>query len=182
MQLTLIRHLPTEWNKKTWLQGRKDIEISQLTKDFQIGITENRLLLKKLAPFDLVLASTLKRTHQTAQLYGYVPEVEGLLDELDFGPFEGLPKDKLVDHNNRAWIEKPSELILGESLKSFEERIVLFLDKYHDFHNILVFGHGSWIRALLSYKNHGHINEMNKITVKNNSCITLSFNDNEKEG
>ncbi|MED1471034.1 histidine phosphatase family protein [Bacillus salipaludis] len=182
MQLTLIRHLPTEWNRKTWLQGRNDIEISQLTEEFQKGITENRLLLKKLAPFDLILASTLKRTHQTAQLYGYVPEVEGLLDELDFGPFEGLPKEKLVEHNNRLWIEKPSELILGESLKSFEERIVLFLDKYHDLHNILVFGHGSWIRALISYIKHGHINEMNKITVKNNSCITLSFIHNEKEG
>ncbi|MDR6997618.1 phosphoglycerate mutase family protein [Neobacillus niacini] len=175
MQLTLIRHLPTEWNKKTWLQGRRDIEISQVTEEFQKGIAENQRLLKNLAPFDLVLASTLKRTHQTAHLYGFLPETEVLLDELDFGSFEGLPKEKLMEHKNRLWIENPSGLVLGESLKSLEERIVLFLDKYQDFHNLLLFGHGSWIRALLSYKKYGHINNMNKITVGNNSCITLSI-------
>ena len=38
MQITLIRHLPTEWNKKQKLQGRRDIGISPITEDFQKGI------------------------------------------------------------------------------------------------------------------------------------------------
>lgn len=176
MQITVIRHLPTEWNKKTWLQGRRDIELSLITEDLNKGITDNQTLLKKLSPFDIVLASTLKRTHQTAQLYGYKCETEGLLDELDFGPFEGLPKEKLMEKHGEKWTDYPKELILGESLKDFEERIVMFLEKYKDFSKLLVFGHGSWIRAMISYLQYGDINSMNKIDVRNNACFTIAVN------
>jgi broad specificity phosphatase PhoE len=180
MHITFIRHLPTEWNKKTWLQGRRDIGISLITEDLHNGIAYNQQLLKKMNPFDLVLASTLKRTQQTAHLYGYQAQTEGLLDELDFGPFEGLPKKKLYEKYGDHWIENPREIILGESIKNLEERIVLFLDKYKDSSNILVFGHGSWIRAIVSYDQHGHIDNMNKIIIGNNECITLSLKSDDR--
>jgi broad specificity phosphatase PhoE len=172
MYLTLIRHLPTEWNKKTWLQGRRDIDLAPVTVEYAKKINQNKERLKN-ERFDLVLASTLKRTHQTAHLYGYYPETEGLLDELDFGPFEGVPKSKLIHEYGDKWIESPKELVLGESLKNLEARIEQFLKKYKDYHNVLVFGHGSWIRGLVSYVNYGDINNMNKIIVENNQCITL---------
>lgn len=175
MQLTLIRHLPTEWNKNQKLQGKRDIEISLVTEDVLAGIEENKRLLKLLAPFDRVLASTLKRTHQTAYLYGYTCETEALLDELDFGVFEGEPKVKLLERYKDSWIEKPEELVLGESLQNFAGRIVSFLEKYKDQKNVLVFGHGSWIRAAVSLSRFGHINNMNKIMVENNECITLTM-------
>jgi broad specificity phosphatase PhoE len=182
MIITLIRHLPTDWNKKKWLQGRRDIGISNLTEDIQTGITSNQQLLKKLSPFDLVIASTLKRTHQTAQLYGYRFESDRLLDELDFGPFEGLPKEKLYEKYGDCWFNTPKDLVLGESLRNLEKRVILFLDKYKESRNILLFGHGSWIRALISFHNYGHINNMNKTTVGNNQCITLSLNSCDMEG
>ncbi|MBM7585584.1 putative phosphoglycerate mutase [Bacillus pakistanensis] len=175
MQITFIRHLPTQWNEKTWLQGRRDIGLSPITEIFQEGINHNQQLLKMLIPFDLVLASTLKRTHQTAHLYGYQAETEALLDELDFGPFEGRTKEKLHEEYGEKWIENPKELVLGESIMNLEERIKLFLDKYKEANNVLVFGHGSWIRAIVSYIQYGHINKMNQITVANNECITLPF-------
>jgi broad specificity phosphatase PhoE len=182
MQITLIRHLPTEWNKKTWLQGRRDIELSQVKEELNLGIGENHQRLKKLAPFDLVLASTLKRTHQTAQLYGYEYHTEELLDELDFGPFEGRPKEELFEKYGELWINNPKDLVLGESIKDLEERLVLFLDKYKKFSNILAFGHGSWIRAMISYSEYGDVNNMNKIIVENNACITLALNSQLLEG
>lgn len=175
MRVTLIRHLPTEWNKKTWLQGKRDIGISLLTEEFTQGIDLNKALLNKLAPFDFVLASTLKRTQETAKLYGYEPETERLLDELDFGPFEGLPKEKLFEEHGELWVESPQDLVLGESLKDFEERIRQFLEKYQGVNNLLVFGHGSWIRAMLSYHKHGNINQMNKEIAANNECFTLTI-------
>jgi broad specificity phosphatase PhoE len=175
MQITVIRHLPTEWNKKTWLQGRKDIGLSQVSEELLKGIEDNRKVLQKLARFDLVLASTLQRTHQTARLYGYEYEIEGLLDELDFGPFEGVPKNKLIEKYGEVWFENPKELVLGESIKNLEKRIVMFLDKYQKYSNILAFGHGSWIRAMISYTQYGDINKMNKIEVFNNACITLGI-------
>lgn len=176
MQITLIRHLPTEWNKKNWLQGRRDISLTPLSVDFQQGIISNQELIKKMAPFDLVLASTLKRTHQTANLYGYEAEPECLLDELDFGPFEGKSKDDLIETYGDKWIENPKEIVLGESLLHLEKRILSFIEKYKGYENLLVFGHGSWIRAILSYKQFGDINFMNKMIVNNNQCHSIRFN------
>ncbi|MFK9095489.1 histidine phosphatase family protein [Bacillus salipaludis] len=176
MHITLIRHLPTEWNKEKKLQGRRDIEISPVSEDFQYKITENQQLLKKRSPFDLIVASRLKRTQQTAGLYGFQPEIEGLLDELDFGPFEGLTKEKLIEKYHGIWMNNPKALVLGESMENLEKRIFLFLDKYKDFTDILVFGHGSWIRAMISYLQYGDINKMNQISVENNACITLKVN------
>ncbi|MCJ7841429.1 histidine phosphatase family protein [Lederbergia sp. NSJ-179] len=181
MRATFIRHLPTEWNKKTWLQGRRDIGISPITEDVQKGMANNQRLLKELSPFDCVLASTLTRTQQTAQIYGYKWETEELLDELDFGRFEGLPKKKLHEKFGNQWIHHPKELMLGESMNRFEERIVSFLEKYKEFNNILVFGHGAWIRAVISYSMFGHINHMNKIILKNNECVTLSIHSEERK-
>ncbi|WP_338452263.1 histidine phosphatase family protein [Niallia oryzisoli] len=175
MQATFIRHLPTDWNKRTWLQGRRDIDISPLTVKLQEEIKENQLLLSKLVPYDIVLASTLKRTHQTAHLYGYRAETEGLLDELDFGPFEGRPKEELLKANGGMWANNPREMILGESVLNLEKRILLFLQKYRERKNILVFGHGSWMRAMISYAQYGHINNMNQIIIRNNECMTIQF-------
>ena len=176
MQVTFIRHLPTEWNKKGMLQGRRDISILPVSSDLQKGISHNLLYLNRLSPFNMVLASSLKRTHQTASLYGYQCETEQLLDELDFGPFEGLSKAQLLDKYGSQWIEEPKSIVLGESLQNLEDRISLFIAKYKDYSNVLIFGHGSWIRAMISYSLHGHINDMNKVTVENNACFTLLLN------
>ena len=48
-------------------------------------MVKNQNNLSRLQPFDLILASTLKRTQQTAQMYGMNVVIEPLLDELDFG-------------------------------------------------------------------------------------------------
>lgn len=174
MQLTLIRHLPTKWNEQGLLQGKRDIPIMSLSDAYRKEMMENKQYLKKVGPFDIVLASTLIRTQQTAKLYGYEPEINPLLDELDFGSYEGLPKKRLITDFHKEWLEKPEELILGESMKELKNRIILFLEHYKPYHHVLLFGHGSWIRALFSYVNDGHLNNMNDITYKNNECMTIS--------
>ena len=40
---------------------------------------------------------------------------EPLLDELDFGPFEGRPKKDLMDAMGENWLQHPRNLLLGES-------------------------------------------------------------------
>ncbi|MBB6446656.1 histidine phosphatase family protein [Bacillus benzoevorans] len=176
MQVTFIRHLPTEWNKMGKLQGRMDISLLPVSKELAKGIRHNQRYLKKLAPFDIVLSSSLKRTQQTAEVYGYKSETDALLDELDFGPFEGRSKEELHEEYGKQWLEEPKTLVLGESMAHLEERILSFLKKYQHFSNLLVFGHGSWIRAMISYSLYSHINDMNKVTVDNNACFTLLVN------
>ncbi|MDV2887937.1 histidine phosphatase family protein, partial [Alkalihalophilus pseudofirmus] len=88
--------------------------------EIEQGINENQRILHSLSPFDLVLASTLIRTQQTAQHYRFYPETERLLDELDFGPFEGRPKEELLEILGDQWLENPKELVLGESIRHLE--------------------------------------------------------------
>jgi probable phosphoglycerate mutase len=175
MQVNVIRHLPTEWNQKDRLQGRRDIPIRPVTRELQRKIAKNKKTLHKLGPFQTVLASTLQRTKQTAGHYGYRPVIEPLLDELDFGPFEGMQKSVLYETFGKKWFDHPKGLHLGESLRDFEQRIEWFLEKYKNHKNMLIFGHGAWTRALISYHQTGNINGMNKLFVENNECITLNF-------
>ncbi|MDF1510076.1 phosphoglycerate mutase family protein [Robertmurraya sp. DFI.2.37] len=174
MDITVIRHLPTEWNIKQKLQGKRDIPILSLTEKQHLNIAKNTNLLMGKS-FDHVLCSSLLRTKQTAERYGYTAVQDALLDELDFGPFEGRPKEDLLCEFGELWIEHPQKIVLGESLSNLEKRIISFLNKYNNAAHLLVFGHGSWIRALSSYHRFGHINAMNKMTVNNNECISLEF-------
>lgn len=173
MQITFIRHLPTDWNKKARLQGRRDITISPVTKSDIEDIQKNKRHLDRLAPFDHILSSTLKRTQETANLYGYSPEVDHLLDELDFGIFEGASKNKLAEELGMDWVEDPISVTLGEPVFELEQRIISFIHKYRVADNILAFGHGAWLRGALSYMKYGTINQMNKMVVKNNECFTI---------
>ena len=60
MQITLIRHLPTDWNKKQKLQGRRDIGISPITRSIQKEIVLNQQLLKTHSPFDIRIGKYIK--------------------------------------------------------------------------------------------------------------------------
>lgn len=185
MQLTLIRHLSTPWNEKGILQGKKDISINNLNNAITQEISANKQFLKHKSPFSRVLVSTLKRTHQTAMAYDFDNfQIDPLLDELDFGDFEGKAKRYLIDKHGEKWLNTPRDLILGESLIDLEKRVLRFIEKYRDYDSVLVFGHGSWIRACVSYHRYGTINKMNQMVVNNNQLLTVNVDKvaNREEG
>lgn len=175
MLITLIRHLPTEWNKKQLLQGKRDIPLLPLTETIQQEIQRNLVRLTETTPPSIILASTLKRTQQTANYYGFQPTIDGLLDELDFGPFEGKTKRELIEETGETWFINPKATLLREQIEDLERRIHLFLEKYKNCEHVLIFGHGAWIRGLISYINMGDVTEMNRITVLNNQFIQINY-------
>ncbi|MBD8068070.1 histidine phosphatase family protein [Bacillus sp. PS06] len=176
MEIAAIRHLPTEWNKKGVLQGSRNIPISPITNGFKHDIEVNKQKLINILPVDIVLTSSLIRTQQTAKSYGYESfQVEPLLDELNFGDYEGVPKSRLINDYSDVWMNSPRELTLGESLLDFEKRILSFIKEYKHYSKIIVFGHGSWMRGLISINQFGTINEMNKVVVKNNELLIVNF-------
>ena len=71
------------------------------------------------------------------------------------------------------WINQPDHLVLGEPILDLEKRVKAFSTKYEPAPRILVFGHGAWIRALLSLHRYGSIRAMNKIMVPNNKLIFI---------
>lgn len=177
MEITLIRHLPTAWNHQGLLQGQRDIPICEKTLEGdQTQIEKNCRQLQQTGPFGIVLASSLRRAQQTAHVYGYQdPVIEPLLNELDFGAFEGHPKKELVSHFGDSWYNQPREIALGEGVATLEKRVLLVLRHYKNFQRILIFGHGSWIRALLSINQQGDVNNMNRVKVDNNERIQLTM-------
>lgn len=181
MQLAIIRHLPTAWNKLGLLQGKRDIEILEPSSSDKKKIENNFKKISEHQPFDRVLTSSLIRTQQSASVYGFSSfHKEPLLDELNFGLYEGKPKNLLIEENYNDWLNEPRNLTLGEPLVDLENRIDKFLEKYKMYSSILAFGHGSWIRAAMSLEQSGDINMMNQITVHNNDFIILEFD--QKKG
>lgn|SRR5690606_23726159 len=173
MQVTLIRHLPTQWNQNQKLQGKQNIPILPISKSLQLEIEKNKEKLNTLLPPTVILSSTLVRTQQTAEAYGFQPETDSLLNELDFGRYEGKLKQQLIKDAGELWIHDPKNSILGQQITDLERRIKLFLQKYKNHQHVLIFGHGSWIRAFLSYVQTGSVDYMNQINLLNNELNTI---------
>ena len=176
MKIFLIRHLETALNTKKILQGRRDIPILTPSSSTQKQISKNRRLLEDVNGFDHTLISRLKRTRMTAELYAAENiTVEPLLDELDFGSYEGRKKEILLAEQ-KLWFTDPASLTLGEPLLFLENRVAQFLKKYKEAKTILAFGHGAWIRAFVSYVEHGNIGKMNSLEIANNQIICIDYN------
>jgi broad specificity phosphatase PhoE len=173
MQIVCIRHLPTEWNEKGLLQGTRDIPLLDLTEKTARRIARNKELLP---PDAAVIASEYRRTQETARHYGFAEfVVEPLTNELSFGSFEGSPKELLIQRHGDAWLNAPLSLTLGEPLTGFQSRVLNFISKYKHHGQVILFGHGAFIRALMSVADCNHINKMNTMEVTNNQLVSLRF-------
>ena len=174
MLLVLIRHLPTEWNREGLLQGRRDTPVAPVDAESAAAIERNRRRLEALGPFDAVLASSLARTQQTARLYGFDGfTAEPLLDELDYGPWEGRSREELYRDLGSAWFDDPRGLRLGETMDEFEARLRSFARRYAPFPRVLAFAHGSWMRAFRSLVEHGDLRAMNRSWIDNHELVEI---------
>lgn len=176
MRLVVIRHLPTAWNLEGRYQGRHDEPILPPDKVSWQHVQENRSRLQQFGPFSVRLASTLIRTQQTARVYGIDDfGIEPLLDELDFGQFEGQHRLVLETAVGSAWRENPSGVVLGESIVALAQRILEFVEKYQKCESVLAFGHGAWMRALISVAQKGDVQVMNRFVLKNNAFVMIDW-------
>jgi broad specificity phosphatase PhoE len=175
MSVFLVRHLPTAWSRAGRLQGRRDIGILCPDESEAGRIRANRLRLQKAGPFRSVFVSTLRRSKETARAYGYERAlVEPLLDELDFGPYEGRLRSDMERQIGRAWFTNPAAVRLGEPLVDLEGRARAFIASHCSERGpILVFGHGAWIRAFISVAVQGNVRAMNRTTVQSNEIHEL---------
>ena len=176
MTIVAIRHLPTPWNIEERLQGRADIDILPPDPAEISIISKNREQLNTLGPFEKVFCSSLKRTRSTAELYGFREcTSDPLLDEFDFGKYEGALRCEFMRDLGETWINSPESIVLGESISDFEKRISQFLHKCRSLQRILVFTHGGWVRGLKSIHETGGIKCMNKCHVRNNEVLVFDW-------
>ena len=177
MKLVVVRHLPTLWNSKGLLQGKRNESILQVN-DKTAKELKNSLLeiLEEQLP-DVVLTSSLVRTQQTARTLGYDKFlIDSHLDELDFGNYEGCKREEFLKSNKDQWNNRPASLTLGEPVTNLKLRINALLEDYGDKNLIICFGHGAWMRALYSSVNHdGDINYMNQISIPNLGVLSMDI-------
>jgi broad specificity phosphatase PhoE len=155
MQLILIRHGETLWNKEERVQGRSDIELSA------VGIEQARLLALSLKdqPICAIHASPLKRALQTAQIINefHRQEIKTHSDlmEMDQGDFEGFSFKELIATQKDfldKWIANPASVQMpnGESLAGLQERAWRALETIiNQKKDALVVAHNFTIAAIL---------------------------------
>ena len=176
MKLVIVRHLPTAWNAEDRLQGRQDIPITPLDGAARARLEKQIEQVRAAGPFDAVYCSSLSRTRETAALFGFAnPVPDPLLDEIDFGEFEGRLRGEMLAQVGKAWLEAPETLKFGEAVTNLGERAKAFVRKNLSHARVLAFGHGGWTRALSSIHRVGNISQMNQLTIANGEAISFEF-------
>lgn len=159
MNIYLVRHGITDWNKEYRWQGEEDRELNAE------GINQAETVQKRFAGDDIksIYSSTLKRAIKTAEIINrnHNLEIKSLheLDECNVGPFSGLHIDEVKDKYRKEfkeWSGDPWSDIEGlESLGSVQSRAVKGMKKIIAENNeedkIIVVAHGLLIRTIISW-------------------------------
>lgn len=127
MNIYLVRHGQTSWNRHQRLQGLSDIPLNRA------GIRQSRRLAEwhRQTGVRLVVTSPLLRAHRTAQILaernGTSPLVDDRLREIDHGPWTGLGLQTIADQfpdDFATWNSFPEKLLMsnGESLLAVYRR------------------------------------------------------------
>lgn len=155
IDLLLVRHGETEWNRLRRYQGHRDVPLSE------VGVAQAAALTPVLAELQarspLVYSSDLIRARQTAEIAcpWAVPRVDQRLREMFFGAFEGCTHDECIErfgeHYN-SWRADPGNgrAFEGESVEEFHARLDSWLLELPATGTAIAFAHGGVLRLLAS--------------------------------
>ncbi|MFZ4437984.1 MAG: histidine phosphatase family protein [Syntrophales bacterium] len=181
MELILIRHGETTWNKDGRVQGLSDIELSG------VGLNQAQKLALSIQDINIkaVYSSPLKRAYQTAQIINKMHNapiyLEPGLMEMDQGDFEGLSFQELKACNKdflQRWIQDPAFVTMpnGESLAELQKRawpvVAEIIDKAE---NALIVSHSFTIAAILCKVQNISLSQFRKVCVGTASKTIVSF-------
>ena len=158
MQLTIIRHGQSEWNKLNLFTGFKDVELTEE------GIIEAKNCITT-EEFDLAYTSNLKRAFSTCEIIKEqtnqkFPIIKNeALNERDYGDLTGNNKEAIAKIHGEEQVQlwrrsvdvRPPN---GENLIDVIERVERFFNntiktQIESNKRILIVAHGNSIRALL---------------------------------
>jgi len=133
-EIVLVRHGETEWNVAEVFRGRVDVGLNET------GVKQAKLLGEYLrqVKVEAIYSSPLKRALMTAEAIArchnlHVEIAPGLID-LDFGQWQGLPRQEVRERYGELyaeWARNPARVTLpgGESLSDVTERAVRVVDE-----------------------------------------------------
>lgn len=171
MEIILIRHGETVWNKEGRVQGVTDVELSDVGQD------QARKLAWSLKdhPIRTIYASPLKRAVQTASFINHYHNIEIQTDpglvEMDQGVFEGMTFKELMAFDRdflKQWKANPASVTMpdGESFLDVQERAWPVIEKIMALsEDALVVSHNFTIAAILCKVQNISLNEFRKACV-----------------
>jgi len=171
---TFIRHGEAEHNTKGILDGKLD-STSALTDKGRGEVKESA---KQLSTFDVIYASPLLRTKQTAELvkeqisFGEEIIFDERIKEFYAGDFNGRPKQDFWDHIGNQTVKNSFDIQIpnGESYKDVRNRMSEFLydiDSKNEGKKILVVTHEALVKMGEAVALGGRAEDINSIWNKN---------------
>jgi uncharacterized phosphatase len=168
MEICLVRHGETDWNRLGKLQGHTDIELNAT------GLCQAHACAEALMqlPYELVITSPLKRAKQTATIIANkkaLPIVEmPQFIERNYGDAEGLmPEERAMKFPD---LNYPNQ----ESREALTQRVLLGLEQIRlQFHaqRLIVVAHGAVINSILAALSQNEIGS-GKTKLKN-ACLSM---------
>ena len=167
----LLRHFATKWNCEKKLQGLKDNSIIKPSTKTLNGLQKQLKIINNFKNFD-VYSSSLKRTIQTANHLKLNFKKLKILNEVDVGKFEGLPRKDFYskidfDNNNllkEYRIESKSKIIAR--IKKLKKKIK---------RDTLIISHGIFIKLFLSYLKFKRISNFKKFKINNSEIKIINL-------
>lgn len=148
MKVYLLRHGETSWNAMGKLQGHNDIPLNNK------GIEQAKIVGESLKNLNInkIYSSPLVRASETANIIGSIINKEiFVLEELKEIPIENCEKHKGIKNNQDcADYESDYWKVNQEEFLKFQERAYnIFKKLTSQGVDILIVGHGTWIKAIL---------------------------------
>lgn len=168
MEIYMIRHGVTEWNKLLRLQGQTDIPLEDEGRELAVRVGHAMGEI----PFTRVISSPLHRAVETARLVmlsagKQVPfQTDERLREISFGEWEGYsatnPEYPAPDPDFHNFFDRPECYRAPKGAESFEQLLArtgdflreLAARTEYEHETILVSVHGAVMRALLANIKH----------------------------
>lgn len=181
MELILIRHGETIWNKEGKVQGFSDIDLSD------IGINQVQQLASSLKNhlIHAIYSSPLARAHKTARIINQYHHTQIFLEsglmEMDHGDFEGYSFRELMACEKdflKKWMSDPASVKMpnGESFLELQTRawnVIEGITAKHD--NALIVSHSFTIASILCKIKNISLSEFRSVHVDNASRTVVTF-------
>jgi len=181
MELIIIRHGETSWNRERVFRGRRDIRLNSA------GITQADATAKALEAkvFEAIYTSPLKRSLVTARRIAKpheiaIREVDGFSD-ISYGAWEGLSVETVQREYPKLyerWIENPakSRFTRGESMKRAWKRVNSALREVmwtHGTGTVVIVSHRIPIKMMTAYLLHQKRDTIG--TIRHDPCAMSVF-------
>lgn len=162
MEIYILRHGQTVWNKEGRLQGSTDIMLNENGIEAAVSFGESI----KDVHIDRIYSSPLKRAYDTACYIKGRKNIEIVKDkrirELCFGAYEGRVMKEMEEDENcpfRHFFCSPKDYKPGEGGETLEELVLRATDFMKNevepleskYERILIVAHGAMNKAILSY-------------------------------